>query len=156
MRKRLFLDGMRMFHAMESSKRYSAGVACDDLTLSTEVHEFETHWLSSFWPSVAVESNEAFEFDCFKKMKTARGIPFHPTPPRRHSKNVLESKHGIIFSILLLLSDTESVSTPAITAQRATRISNDRYVSDILSAYESIKGYMRPLFNVPVLRSRAL
>lgn len=62
------------------------------------------------------------------------GTLFHPTPPRRHRKNVLESKHGIILSILLRLRESVPYSLEIVSAEREIRISDDLYVSDTLCA----------------------
>lgn len=65
-------------------------------------------------------------------------------------KNVLESKHGVIRSISLLLVDADYHLLPLLSAQRAIRISNDLYGSYVLSAFELSNGYSRPIGNSPL------
>lgn len=78
-------------------------------------------------------------------MLTEHGIAFFPVPPLRRSKNVFESKNGIIRSIILLLLTAENPPLPLLSVQRAIRISNDLYVSDTLSAFEMSNGFSRQL-----------
>lgn len=61
----VFLDGMRVIHAMEAYSRYSAGLVCDDCSLSATVHAFEAIFFGPFWPSLAVTANNAFNHDAF-------------------------------------------------------------------------------------------
>lgn len=61
-----------------------------------------------------------------------------PATPRRHSKNVLESKHVIIRSCFLTIKDaTPDIFTVEATEQ-ATCISNDLYGSKLLPALREL------------------
>lgn len=82
-------------------------------------------------------------------------------PPRRHNKNILESKHGVIREIFLRLKNENSnaaYTTDFLLVQQSFRISNDLYGNDELSAHELAKGYTRPVIagTYPVLVPREL
>lgn len=98
-----FLDGVLVFHKMDAETLYSAGLVCTDLTLTSALHAFETVWLSPFWAPRAVQDDESCIHGKLTSSLSVHVITFCPVPPHRHSKNVLESKHGFIRSICLRL-----------------------------------------------------
>ena len=72
-------------------------------------------------------------------------ISMRPVPPRRHEKNMIEPRHGVIRSIYMRIRD-QSIS-PKIAAIEAIKISNDLYGNDVMSAFEIAKGFSRPICN---------
>lgn len=72
------------------------------------------------------------------------GTTIRPVPPGGHEKNSIESWHRTISSIFLQLQCSSISSCNSILAIRATQISNDLYMSDVMSAYETAKGLTCP------------
>lgn len=66
-------------------------------------------------------------------------------PLRRQSKNPLDSKHGVIRSIIYLQQSAHSFIDSRILAIHAVGISNSLYWSDLASSFELAKGYTKPL-----------
>lgn len=130
---------------MDSKTRYSAGLVCADTSLKKSNFSFTTTWLSPFWSSINVRGDQAFNHTEFKNFITSIGATFGPIPPRRHQKNVIESKHGIIRSIFIRLKADQPDADAATLAQKSIFISNNLYGSDIMSAYEMAHGFTRPL-----------
>jgi len=153
----LFLDDHKVFHAMCSSTRYSVGAEVPDTTIDKSIACLEAHWISQFWPPNEILYDPAFETQMFNDYVKLYDISTRPIPPRRHNKNVIESKHRIIRDIFLRLKVTnEERDLPSkipILIQQALRISNDLYGNDAMSATELAKGYTRPIRNgeTPVL-----
>lgn len=141
-----YLDNIRMFHMMDAWSRFSTCYALDDASLRSAVIGFEASWLSKFWAPLSVRGDDAFNKDEFKNYMSTLDIEFRPIPPRRHSKNVLESKHGIIGSVYLRLkSANDSDESDTLLAHQAVRMSNDLYGSDTLSAFELANGFTKPV-----------
>lgn len=79
-----------------------------------------------------------------------QGINGKPIPPRRHMKNVLESKHRVIRDIYLRLRADCTEYTKdknMLLVDKAFRISNDLYGNDMMSSHELAKGYTRPILS---------
>lgn len=72
-------------------------------------------------------------------MLSSMVINFRQVSLHRHSKKLLESKHGILRFIFFLLRDDRRDDSPDISAVRALRFSNDLYGSQVLSSYEMSK-----------------
>lgn len=68
-----------------------------------------------------------------------------PIPPNRHQKNMLEPRHGPIRFTFIRLRHASPETLVQVLALRSVRVSNDLYISDVISAYEAAKGYTRPI-----------
>lgn len=143
-----------VFHAMDIDSRYSAGGVVESTGMEEAIQQFEICWITPFWAPEYIQGDQAFNNDIFKNHLQTHGTGFRPVPPRRHSKNAIESKHRIIRDIYLrLVSANPDVSTKLLVLQ-AIRVSNDLYGNDVASANELAKGYTRPIvtgsfFHVP-------
>jgi len=137
-------------HIMDTISRYSVGSVVDTTNMDQAIEVFENTWLSQFWEPEEVVFDRGFNNAPFKSFLSKYSISARALPPRRHSKNVIESKHRIIRDIFLRLKsadkDVNTESHKALIYQ-ALRISNDLYGNDIMSANEMAKGYTRPLYN---------
>eukprot|EP00171_Calliarthron_tuberculosum_P022021 IDg22021t1 len=143
----LFLRENRVFHAMDSTTRYSAGTDVQDMSMLASIVAFESQWISQFWIPETVLADKAFDNDMFKSFTSKYGIKLKILPPRRHSKNVIESKHKVIRDIYLRLkaeNEAEEEMADQLFVQQALRISNDLYGNDVMSAHELAKGFSRP------------
>lgn len=127
------LDDLRMFHVMDSHSRYSAALSVPSMSLSDAIVAFESIWVSQFWPPLSVQGDLAFQHPEFVNLLSQYGTSFPPVPPRRHHKNVLESKHDIIRAIFIRLKSASPSSLPALFVSSVVRISNDLYGSDTMS-----------------------
>ena len=139
-----YLADLCLLHVMDFVTRYSSCSIVPSASLSDAILDFESCWLSPFCPPPAVLGDPAFNHDEFKHYLSSIGIEFKPIPPRRHNKNVLESKHGFIRSIFLRLTSEGSLS-PKLAAMQSVRISNGLHGSEVLSAFEMAKGFTRPV-----------
>ena len=139
-----YLNGLCLFHAMDSVTRYSGCSIVPDTSLEAAVVAYESCWLCQFWPPSTVLGDAAFKRDVFINFLRMNDTEFCPIPPRRHNKNVLESKHGVIRGIFLRLLN-EDQSNAELAAVQAVPISNDLYGSDILSSFEMAKGFTKPV-----------
>ena len=145
----LHLGGSRVLHIMDSSTRYSAGTVVFTTSMQEAILGIEAQWVSPFWHPHTVLFDKAFDNQEFRSYLKMSVIEPRPIPPRRHNKNVLESKHKIIRDIFLRLLGDEDISDDNVNGpvlvQMALRISNDLYGNDITSANELPKGYTRPI-----------
>lgn len=152
----MYLGDHCVMHIMDTASRYSVGSVVQSTNMDEAIDVFEGTWLSQFWEPEEVAFDPGFNNDQFKSFLEKYGVLVRPLPPRRHSKNVIESKHRIIRDIYLRLkSSTEDHSTQSdkVLIYQALRISNDLYGNDVMSASELAKGYTRPVFNgkTPIL-----
>ncbi|PXF44010.1 hypothetical protein BWQ96_06243 [Gracilariopsis chorda] len=95
----MFLDEVCLFHAMDADTRYSAGIIVPNTSMAHAISAFEAVWISPFWIPAAVLFHPAFQSDPFTSYLNSLGIHPRPILPRRHNKNVLESKHKVIRDI---------------------------------------------------------
>lgn len=61
----LFLDGARVFYAMDSGSRHSAGTVCINRSVRAAITVLEKVWLSSIWPPDGVQDDQAFKPSMF-------------------------------------------------------------------------------------------
>ena len=142
------LDDHDVFHVMDTTSRYSVSAVVESTGMEEAIQQFEICWITPFWAPQYIQGDQAFNNDIFKNYLKKQGTEFRPVPPRRHSKNTIESKHRIIRDIYLRLkSANPDVSTKLLVLQ-ATRVSNDLYGNDVASANELAKGYTRLLIHV--------
>lgn len=130
---------------MDSYSRFSAVYPVPDGSISSAVVAFEATWVAQFWPPESVQGDQAFAKTEFTDYLKNNSISFRPVPSRRHHKNTLEPKHGIIRSIFLRLLSASPEADKTVLALHAVRISNDLYGSDTLSSFEIAKGYTKPI-----------
>jgi len=140
-----YLEQLRLFHVMDVYSRFSAAGIVDDASLPTAVLSFDAVWLSHFWPPAEVQGDPAFNHEGFLSYLKSLDTAFRPVPPRRHQKNTLEPKHGVIRSIFLRLRSAAPDTDGRLHALQAVRISNDLYGSDTASAFELAKGFSKPI-----------
>lgn len=95
----MFLEGERILHAMEASSRYVAGMICDTKSIASSISAIQTVCLVPVWSLSSMQVDQAFINASFKEFCHNSVASFQPVPPRRHSKNVFESKPGVPGSI---------------------------------------------------------
>lgn len=140
-----YLDGVQLLHCMDTATRCSAAFVVSSTALDDAVFGFENCWVNQFWLPESIHGDKAFAVGKFKQYMDERSISFRLVPPNLHSKNPLESKHGVIRSIFLKLRNAEPDVSPELHACRAVAISNDLYGNDVMSSYELAKGYTKPV-----------
>lgn len=74
-------------------------------------------------------------------------------PPRRHEKNPIEPKHGLIRSIFLRLRLVDTSEHASILSLQAARISNNLYGNDLVSSFELAMGFTHPFTGDTVVKS---
>lgn len=146
----MFLDIHRLPHKMNAKTRFSAGILCDNMELETFAHGITSCWTTPLGASKVLHRDDAFNHKAFTDFVTAIGSTFEPIPPRRHQKNVLESKHGVVRSIYLRLEESEPNMDTWILAVQSIDISNQLYGSNIMSAYEPGHGIPNPIAYQPL------
>lgn len=144
------LDDMCFVHIMDFSTRFSMAALTYRTAMSGAVRAFETLWVLNVWYPDTVRGDTAFSTAEFISHLSWLGIKFELVPPGRHYKNAIESKHGIIRSIFILLMEDSSNLSCELKALRAVSISNDLYGNHLVSSFEIAKGYKRPVVGSPV------
>lgn len=142
----LFPVGTRLFHAMDSSPRYSVVLVCDIMSTMMAISALETVWLAPFWYLNAGKTDQDLKMSQYLAFLAPLVIQFQPTPPCRHFLNLLESKRTEICTIFLRLLAHKTQLFEAHAANRVVRISNDLYISYVISVFELAIGYCRALF----------
>ena len=142
-----FPDGNDVFHVMNSVTRYSNGEIVSSTALVNAISVFNSRRISEFSPPHMIQADQAFNKDEFLSYLKIYDIKLRPVPPRRHSKNVLESKHRILRDIYLRLKEDSPAKDPRILVSKMFRISNDLYGNNLASAHELAKGYTRPIIH---------
>jgi len=140
-----YLESVRLMHCMDIVTRFSAAFVVTSSSMDDAVFAYESCWLSQFWQPSAILGDKAFAHGSFKSYLESCEIRFKCVPPRRHSKNPLERKHGIIRSIFLKLQTASTDTQPELLALRAVEISKDLYGNDVMSSSEMAKGYTKPV-----------
>lgn len=101
--------------------------------------------MNPFWISECIKADKAFIYDQLKKFCSERDIKLLTVPSGQHSKNAIESKHGIVRSIFLKLVYASPNKQNEVLAVRAMSISNDLYGNDVMSSFEQAKGFTKPI-----------
>lgn len=115
--------------------------------MANSIRALESFFLSPFWIPLAVQVDNTFKKDQFRDILDEHGVKLRVVPPRRHRKNVLESKHGIIRSIVLRLFGSKTPVSPYLSALRAIQISTGIYGLETRSAFEIGNGCTRSVAN---------
>ena len=134
---------------MDTVTRFSACLPCTTTNMTESVFALQTVWLNQFWPPQHIHGDQAFYAQEFQNFLKLYDIGFRSVPSRRHSKNPLEPKHGVIRSIYIRLKSSAKknklILSDELLAMQAVSISNDLYGSDTLSSFEMTKGFTKPL-----------
>lgn len=141
------IDVLSIMNGMDSRTRYSAGLTVPSTSRNDAVYGFELQRISEFWPSFEVQGYKAFENAAFTENLHQYDVRFRPIPPRRHSKNVLESKHRILRDIYIRLKSENSTVNPRLLVAKMFRDPNEPYGNILDSAHELAKVYKRPVNN---------
>ena len=146
----LYLDESLVMHCMDLVSRYSSAHVVTSTNLKEAIIAFEASWVSQFWYPDSIRADKAFQVGEFKRYAEKLGIPIHPVPPGRLSKNAIESKHNIIRTVFLRLKEADADAfNPILGAYKAVSISNDLYGNDTMSAFELAKGFSCPIAAKP-------
>lgn len=138
----MFLGDNAVIHIMGSTVRYSVGMIVPDTSMQHAICALESQWISQFWMPGGVIFDQAFDNSIFRSYLNKCDIEPIALPPRRHNKNVLESKHKILRDIYIRLkhcNDIGNFVTEDIIIQQTFRISNDLYGNDVMSSHELAK-----------------
>ena len=139
-----FLDDLDVFYAMDAKTCYSCGAVVGSVSMKNAVTAMESNWMNHFWAPDCVQADPAFGNSEFGDYLSSLGTKFRPSPPRRHNKNAIESKHRVIRDVYIRLQAADPDGDRKLHALQAIRISNDLYGNDIASAHELVKGFTRP------------
>lgn len=145
----IYLENHYVIHITDSALRYYTGAIVEDRFINKAITAFEAYWITPFWNPSTVVFDRPFENIAFTLYLTDENIEERSLPPRRHNKEVLESKHKIIQDILQRLKTTtvnhDKDGMSQLNVQQSIRIWNDLYDNGIISAHELDKGYPRPI-----------
>ena len=141
----LFIEQHDIIHFMDAQTRYSSGLLVPTTNMRDAIYGMETKWFSEFWPPQSIQGDKAFQAEEFKDYLKIYDISFRLVPPRRHSKNVLESKHRVLRDIYLRMKDNAVNDDPRLLVAKMFRVSNDLYGNSVASSHELAKGYTRPI-----------
>lgn len=120
-----YLESLCILNCMDMATRYYSASVLLSTLLENVIGDFESSWLSQFWLPNDIQADSAFAGKIFKNYLESRGIKLRLVHPRRHSRNPLESKHGIIRSVFLKLCAAEPNTRLDLHAIRSVSISND-------------------------------
>ena len=141
-----YLDDLCIFHCMDYVTRFSAIHIVPSTKLADAVAGFEACWLNQFWHPNKIQGDKAFNNGEFANYLQQLNIQFKPVPPKRHSRNPIESKHAIIRSVFIRLKENAGIeSNLQQLAYQAVTTSNDLYGNNVMSSFEVAKGYTKPL-----------
>lgn len=96
---------------------------------------------------MSVHADGAFCKSAFDAMLKTYDIKLHKVPQNRNQMSMLEPRHGPIRSIFIGLRHADLDVPLPVLALRAVRVSNDLYGSDVISAFETAKGFTRPVLS---------
>ena len=109
-----YLDSVRLLHCMDVSTRFSAVFILSSASIDDGFFGFEACYLSHFWHPVSIHVDKAFAQGSFSEYLKDCDVPFLLMPPLRHSKNPLESKNCVIWSIFLKLQTATPDTGPSL------------------------------------------
>lgn len=92
---------------MDLVYRYSSALEVTSTNLEEAAVAFEYRWVSKFCYQNCISADKEFQVGEFKDYNEKLGIYINPVPPRRNSRNTIESKSNIFQSIFLRLKEDE-------------------------------------------------
>lgn len=95
----MYLDHCCTVHATDTKTRFSIGAMCNDTSMDAAIYAFQTRWFALFWTHESIKGNVTFDYSIFRNCVSATGERIEFISPRRHQKNVLEPKHGMLRSV---------------------------------------------------------
>ena len=140
-----YLDSIGLFHWLDMATRVPAAVIVSSAATDEFIHGSEACWLSQFWCHAVIHGDKAFAQRNFREHLHDGNFAFRLVPPLLHSKNPLESKHGVIRRIFLKLQTAEPGTDIALLALRWATISNHQYCNDAMSSFELATGFTKPV-----------
>lgn len=99
------LESFTFFHVKDSKTSFLAVSPVTFTSLAEDVRSFELLRVSAFWLPEQVRGDQAFANREFTEHARSRGLSLAVYPPRRHSRNSIESKHKIIRDTYFCLKD---------------------------------------------------
>lgn len=81
---------------MYAGSRYSSAAICPDKCMEASLCALVTALFGPLFPPVAIQLDQAFNNDVLKDYTRHHNVDFRPSPARRQSKHLLQSKHGVI------------------------------------------------------------
>lgn len=91
-----YVHVVRLMHCVDAATRFSAAFVVSSASMNDAVFAFESCWISQFWEPTAIHGDKAFAYGSFMEFMNSRDIMIRLVPPRCHTKNSVESKHGVI------------------------------------------------------------
>ena len=148
----MFLDDLIVLHVMDAKTRYSTGAVVNSTSMADAIVAFDACWLSPFWAPLSLQADTAFQGNEFSSFLHDLGTELRPSPPYRHNKNALESKHRVIRDVFLRLQQASPEIDARILVTQALRICNDLYGNDVASSYELAHNRTRPVVPGPYVQ----
>lgn len=94
---------------------------------------------------MSISADKDFIAGSFKAVYKEQNIKVFLALPIRHNKNVIKSKHDMIRSIFLRLTNEHRDLPKNLLAQRAVSILDEVYGSKPMYAFELVKDYTKPI-----------
>lgn len=92
----LLLGMSAVFHIIDYKARFSVAGFVSSTNHQEPVRKFEGEGMSADWAPGEIQCDEAFNRGQFLENANSNGIYLRTVPPRRHSKNVMESKYRVL------------------------------------------------------------
>lgn len=89
-----------LLSAMESVTRYSSCAIVSSFSMPNDVLAIHSCWLGQFGPSTNVLGDPSFNHEKLFQYLSSLNAEDKPILPRFHNNTVLQSKHGVIRSVL--------------------------------------------------------
>ena len=105
----------------------------------------QSFWLSDSWKPSTIPPQPAFDSDELKNILERIWSVVNVTPPRRHNKNLAETKHGVLRSLYLSLVSASPSMSNSLIHYYAAPISNDLYGKELMLSFELRHGFSKPV-----------
>lgn len=146
----MFLGNHSVLHIMGTKTRLYAGIICNSTLHFETSYARQTSWLSFFGTPNSVRKDDTFNHAVSINLVTSFGSKLKPLPSRRHQKDILEPKHGVLRSIFIRKSKENELVNERICIALVFNISNQLYGSDTMSTYKMAHELSKPIADYPV------
>lgn len=96
-----YLDSIRLLRFLDTVYRSAACHICSTAKMNEAIVGFQSYWLNKFWPPPQMHGDQEFNTLKFRNFISPLAVELRPVPPRRHSRNPFETKHGVIKTIFI-------------------------------------------------------
>lgn len=145
----MYFGSYCILHNIDCKTPLSAGVVCDEAFISIAKYALLIGWRTQFWTPESVAGDDAFNRPTSTDFVRYTTSEIESALPPRHSRNVLDSKHGILRSSFLQRCHADEDVYKLFHIAMAFDVSKQLCRFNVTSVYMLPHEFTKPLSDYP-------